>query len=530
MKKILSFTMMGALLMLASCGSNPQASTTAPTTEAPVELTDTTLYCVGDSTMSSFSDAYYLPRYGYGTQLSNYFDEKVSVVNYALSGRSSKSFLLETNYNLLKTNLSEGDYLLIGFGHNDEKSDDIDRFTDASKPLTDTTSFQYSLYENYIKLAEEKGAIPILATPIVRVNSSNDYTGSSAHVTATGDYAQAIRALGEEKGVTVVDLTKITADKYSSLGYNDAIYYHAFTAGKYDTDGTTIIPNLNSLDGTHLNKYGAKFVAYSFAKALKDTNNPLGKYVLDNIKAPIKVLELEEAVNPNYKVPSYAAPKLDEYSPVENFVTSTNGWYGTAFGDTGGAPVGKGFIAKETSNGVFEVGNPNSAGKIAGSSEGIAFLFKQVGKNDNFTITADVEVTTGAGAKQTGFGLMLRDDCYLPVNDKSIISNYVTAGMYCSDSAASVVYCRENGALGQVGGSAALYATGSTAKLSIVRIGQVVTCTVEYAGQTYTNTYTDFDFLAIDNDYMYVGMYATRGTVATFTNVVYTYTGESQGA
>ena len=36
-----------------------------------------------------------------------------------------------------------------------EKYDDATRFTDASKPITDQTSFKYSLYENYIKLAHE---------------------------------------------------------------------------------------------------------------------------------------------------------------------------------------------------------------------------------------------------------------------------------------------------------------------------------------------------------------------------------------
>ena len=35
-------------------------------------------------------------------QLSNYFDTKLQVTNLALSGRSSKSFLTEDNYDTLK--------------------------------------------------------------------------------------------------------------------------------------------------------------------------------------------------------------------------------------------------------------------------------------------------------------------------------------------------------------------------------------------------------------------------------------------
>ena len=182
--------------------------------EAPFEKVPATLFVVGDSTLASFADSYYYPRYGYGTQLTNYFDQAITVNNLALSGRSSKSFITEKNYTqILKNNLKAGDYLLIGFGHNDEKSDDVARFTDASKPLTDSTSFKYSLYEYYIKLAIDKGATPILCTPIVRADKNNTYTASNGHVTSTGDYAQAIVELGQEKNVTVINLRDLTKKK-----------------------------------------------------------------------------------------------------------------------------------------------------------------------------------------------------------------------------------------------------------------------------------------------------------------------------
>ena len=102
--------------------------------EEPEVLDPITIYLVGDSTVCAFEDPYYYPRYGYGTQLGGYLDEKATVVNLALSGRSSKSFITEDNYKTLKDSLKAGDYLIIGFGHNDEKSDDAARFTDASKP------------------------------------------------------------------------------------------------------------------------------------------------------------------------------------------------------------------------------------------------------------------------------------------------------------------------------------------------------------------------------------------------------------
>ena len=199
----------------------------AATDPDPEELPETTVYFVGDSTVCSFSDAYYLPRYGYGTQFENFVSDKVTVSNLALSGRSSYSFLSEDNYDTLVNSIGEGDYLIIGFGHNDEKAE-TERYTNPNLPYTDSTtlingraaSFAYTLYNYYIKVAEDAGATPILCTPIVRANSSDNYEGSSAHITETatvgdiefagGDYAKAIRDLGAATDTTVVDLTAIT--------------------------------------------------------------------------------------------------------------------------------------------------------------------------------------------------------------------------------------------------------------------------------------------------------------------------------
>jgi lysophospholipase L1-like esterase len=85
----------------------------------------TRIFVVGDSTLSAFNDPYYYPRYGYGTKIQDYLNaDKATVINLAMSGRSSKSFTTEANYETLKKNIKKGDYLIIGFGHNDEKSEE----------------------------------------------------------------------------------------------------------------------------------------------------------------------------------------------------------------------------------------------------------------------------------------------------------------------------------------------------------------------------------------------------------------------
>lgn len=101
----------------------------APTWAQPetnyVEATEkTTLFLVGDSTVCEYTAAkeassYYYMCNGYGMRMGEYLNENVTITNLALSGRSSKSFLAETNYTTLTNSIKVGDYLLIGFGHND---------------------------------------------------------------------------------------------------------------------------------------------------------------------------------------------------------------------------------------------------------------------------------------------------------------------------------------------------------------------------------------------------------------------------
>ena len=501
--------------------------------EEPDVLSPTKIYLVGDSTVCSFTDGYYYPRYGYGTQLDSYLDENATVVNLALSGRSSKSFISEDNYTTLKNSLKAGDYLIIGFGHNDEKSDDLTRFTDASKDYTDPTSFGYYLNEYYIKLALDAGATPILCTPIVRAATDDDYTGSEAHITDNGDYAAAIRSLGAALGVDVVDLTAITAKEYSLRGFDAIKKYHAVTVGMLDTDGKTVVPNWSSIDKTHLNIYGAKFVAYSLASELANLDG-IGRYVLADITSPT---EADLVANPSYVYVDYSAPSLDEFGAQEWFTTISEGWYGTAFGDTGGNPTSSsnGYFATETSEGIFKVGQTlesgSNKGKFSSSSDGFAFLFRQVDVSKNFKITATATILNSGNTKQAAFGLMLRDDSYLPTQNSAIKSNYLTAGLLCDGTDATYAcFMRENGKLNKGRSFGGFYQVGETYTLSIERIGQTVILSVSLGEKTVSETYYDFDLLAIDGDYMYVGMFANRGTLVEFTDVDFQITGDSQGA
>ena len=492
------------------------------------------LYVIGDSTVSSFNDPYYYPRYGYGTQLNQYL-KNIEVVNLALSGRSSKSFRNEANYKEVMKSLTKGDYLMIGFGHNDEKNDDPLRFTDASKPVENPNSFSYSLYEYYVKPALEQQAIPILCTPICRLDSTNEYLKMPVHNTPHGNYAEAIIKLGQEKGISVLDLTSLTKKQYKKIGYQEASMYHATIAGKYTEDGKTPIPDERTIDTTHLNHFGAKMIAYLIAILLKDSSLSLKEYLVKDIKEPTKELDLW--VNPEYVVKTYQVPNLKNYQPKHHFNVTREGWYGTAFGDCGGIPneEAHGFIARTIDKDKFEVGQFSSGakGKISLISDGISFCFRQVAVEDNFELSAHAVVKKVIPTKQAGFGLMLRDDCYINQNcsTEMITSNYLAAGLVTTDLTMSPIFYREQSELHKEEPLLeGLYQVGDCADLKIVRVGQSMKMEIVYKGKTYEKIYVDFDLLAVDHSFMYVGMFATRGTVVEFSNVEFKLTGKSLGA
>lgn len=493
------------------------------------------LYIVGDSTLSKFDDrSYYYPRYGYGTQLSYYLDEnKIDIVNLALSGRSSKSYLNESNYEVLKKSIKEGDFLLIGFGHNNEKSDDVARFTSANKPLDDKDSFSYSLNEYYIKLAKEAGAIPIICTPIVRLALDKDYSGYNIHETENGDYRKTILDLANTVNILGIDLTTPTKDLFNNLSVEEACLHHAMTAGKI-ADGI-LSPNYKSVDKAHLNIYGARYVAYLVCKAIKNSNHLLSTFLKNNVLEPLKDETL--IVNPIYEFIPYSEPDLNGYKPVNHFRTKSDGWYGTAFGDVSANPLleESGYIAVEEDN-KFIVGQYGLAnnGKFHASADGFACVFKQVSITDNFIIRAKAKVVKHKPLKQTSFGIMLRDDMYLNQSSsrESTMNNYISAGFLTLNVSTNIIHAREcttelNMSKNIFDG---FYNLGDEANLEIERLGQAVIAKVKYKNKEYIVNYIDFDLVAIDNNYMYICLYSTCGTVIEFSDVYFEITGKAKEA
>src|SRR5436190_21159607 len=79
----------------------------------------TKVWLIGDSTMS-IKDKRAYPETGWGMPFAGFFDSTIEVDNRAKNGRSTKTFIKEGLWQPVADNLSEGDYVFIQFGHNDE--------------------------------------------------------------------------------------------------------------------------------------------------------------------------------------------------------------------------------------------------------------------------------------------------------------------------------------------------------------------------------------------------------------------------
>jgi lysophospholipase L1-like esterase len=489
----------------------------------------TTLYLVGDSTVAAFNDPYYYPRYGYGTQIGKYLNPAVTVNNLALSGRSSKSFIDPAdngNYAMLTKSLKAGDYVLIGFGHNDEKADPT-LYTNPNTDVTDPASFKYYLYNYYIKVAQAAGAIPILTTPVVRRDPGGAYTGATAHVTtdvvsggvtyAGGNYPQAIRDLGSATGVTVIDNTA------STMALGKQIFAASGAAGTAMLQAW-VSSNPSSVDNTHTNIYGGSYYAYLVATGVAASTSSLGSYVLPGIVPPDPAILV---VNPNYVQVPYSPPAMSA------IWTTTAPWMGSVFGDVGGAskisPAN--FTITETTTNPLAVsmasGSPTvGAGKIAAATDGIAFYFQPVPIAKDFSLSATATVTSITESNsQVGFGLMVRDAAWTDVSDPSLLSSYVAVGSLKGNLPATAwsSFTRDTSAPTQLTGTVVSSAAdvpqaGSAVNLTIVKSGSTYTCTY---GTEPPAVYT-LDLTAVDPNFVYAGLFTARQCQVQFSNITLT--------
>lgn len=160
---------------------------------------------LGDSTVATFPES--RPIRGWGQCLASQF-ENASVQNLAASGASSKSFLTSPNWE--KAKQAGGDIWLIQFGHNDAPSKG-DRATKADGDYKDNL-------KTMIELARDSTATPVLVTMPYRRNFTQGKTLNESQK----PYVEAMKQVGEETGVPVIDLYAKSGRVFLELGPEDS--------------------------------------------------------------------------------------------------------------------------------------------------------------------------------------------------------------------------------------------------------------------------------------------------------------------
>ncbi len=219
-----------------------------------------TLYLVGDSTMAN--KPLDLPERGWGMALPKFFTEGIAIDNHAMNGRSTKSFFDEGRWEKILGTLKAGDFVIVQFGHNDEKVEDPKRGTDPA------TTFRDNL-RRYIRETRAKGASPLLATPVARRKFTNGKL-----VPTHGAYPDAVRAVAAEEKVPLLELEKATEKWLAAEGDEPTKkYFMWIEAGKYAK-----LPE-GRKDDTHFVEAGATKVAELVAAEIRAQKLPLAKWL-----------------------------------------------------------------------------------------------------------------------------------------------------------------------------------------------------------------------------------------------------------
>lgn len=244
------------------------------------------VHTIGDSTMANYDENATVTR-GWCQYLQQFL-EGIEVNNRGKNGASSKSFYLEAPYwTTVKQQMAPGDYVLIQFAHNDEKTQGMDgdevkayytsvgdaaaaSSTDYRGTCPSTTYKEY--LRKYVDETRALGCTPVLVGPVCRMyfsgntirrNGRHDLGDNFSQVTSTGiltgrsvpasdhsmDYVQSMRDVAAEKDVPFIDLTTATAELYLSYG---------------DADCHSILGD--GAGSTHLSATGAALIARRFVQ------------------------------------------------------------------------------------------------------------------------------------------------------------------------------------------------------------------------------------------------------------------------
>lgn len=229
------------------------------------------VYLIGDSTVADYTleqdyQAKRFPIAGWGQVFQQFLSganrkqlkhiikaDSALVDDRAKGGRSTRTFFEEGRWSEVFRLLKKNDVVMMQFGHNDAAVDKPERYVNISG---------YKEYLRlYIQQAREKGALPILLTPVARNYPWKDGKLNNVH----GEYPQAAKDVAKELNVPLIDLNHLSIESFSSKGqeYVTTHYFMNLSEGKYEA-----YPK-GQKDNTHFQPEGATEVARLVFEGMK---------------------------------------------------------------------------------------------------------------------------------------------------------------------------------------------------------------------------------------------------------------------
>lgn len=210
------------------------------------------IHTIGDSTMADYDQAEPDQKgmYGWGQVFGDYFCNGMTVKNWGDRGESARSFYRKF-WPKVRTEIKKGDYVLIQFGHNDQKSV--------------TTDVYREYLSRFICETRELGATPILVTSICRklfegtkISRLGRIDNGKAHGVDennhTYDYPYHMKKVADSLKVECLDLTTACKEYMESWGPEGCKQF--FPSG----------------GSTHTNELGAKVNAQLVAQLMYKAN------------------------------------------------------------------------------------------------------------------------------------------------------------------------------------------------------------------------------------------------------------------
>lgn len=210
------------------------------------------LFIAGDSTAQTYDVERTLMR-GWGQEIQSYLDSSLFVVvNHAKAGRSTKSFISESRWDSLISQVREGDVVVIQFGHNDT----------SSRPERYASEKDYKAnLRMMIEQTRSKGAEPVLITSIVM----RTFADGNLVDDRLKKYPVFMKQVAREEGVSLIDANTFMRDTVLLLGPEKSKDLYLWIGAGVDSTYKE-----GREDDTHMCEAGARAVAEYIASELKE--------------------------------------------------------------------------------------------------------------------------------------------------------------------------------------------------------------------------------------------------------------------